>query len=70
MNNPIKRIIYQTFCNHTEQKCISDLGQSSYINDIALFGKKDSKIAWRCERCGKILYKKYTDSAKSTINWI
>ncbi len=64
----MSNILKQLFCNHNSQRLISKI-DAMYIDDLYLNPNKYKRTAyWRCERCGKILTKKYKE-AFSTFNW-
>ncbi len=61
-------LLKQLFCNHSTQRRLAKI-DSSYIDSIFKNPYNFNKVAyWQCERCGKILKKKYKE-AFSTFNW-
>lgn len=59
--------IKQLFCNHVSTRCLSGFDMK-YVDDIFNNKKVKTKLNWQCERCGKIIPKKFTEKP-STINW-
>ena len=64
MKNPIK----QLFCNHTSQRCLTNI-DSEYVDKLYNGDKSNKYSIWICERCGKII-KKPINEKLSTFNWI
>ena len=58
--------IKQLFCDHVSLRCLTNFNLE-YIDDLKR-GKKNNKMLWQCERCGKIITKKYFEGP-ATINW-
>lgn len=59
--------IKQLFCDHISLRCITNFNLE-HVDQLSK-GKVKNKILWQCERCGKIITKKYFENP-STINWI
>lgn len=56
----MKKLLKQIFCNHSSQRCLT-IFNMKYIDDY-ISGKRNRRIIWVCERCGKKIKKRIDDT--------